>query len=489
MYRTGDLGKFMADGEIYCLGRVDHQIKIRGYRVEPGEVEQALLKLGGLKEVLVIAREDRPGDQRLTAYLVSESPRTDEAFAKAVLLWRTKLQETLPDYMVPTDFVNMAQLPVTPNGKVDRNALPKPAALLRSAEGGAANPATDLEKRIAAIWTDALGLEAVGIHDDFFELGGHSMIAVQVMTRLEKETGKRLPLSTLMTYPTIHKLAQLLQAEKQPAPWKSLVPIKPQGSKAPIYIIHGIGLNLLNFNSLVAYMDAEQPIYGLQARGLDGIDEPLDNMEAIAACYNAEVLEQNPTGPYAIAGYSFGGYVALEMARQLKAMGKEVKLLAMFDTNAQESTVSHSWPSRIGRKVIRQFPKAIWILQSFIRQPAMTANYQWQFLKHHTKKLLGLTGLHTQPQPEEGFEALNRIIEKHEIAYQNYVMKPYDGVVDLFKAKVRVYFVEDNKFLGWKKYALKGVRVHSVPGDHQMMLLPPNDKVFARTLQQALDNC
>ncbi|GAB3542052.1 non-ribosomal peptide synthetase [Spirosoma fluminis] len=487
MYRTGDLGKFMADGEIYCLGRVDHQIKIRGYRVEPGEVEQVLLKQEGVKEVLVIAREDRPGDQRLTAYVVGQTPVTDEAFAKAVLTWRPKLQEVLPDYMVPADFVNMAQLPVTPNGKVDRNALPKPAALLRSEEPNASEPITDAEKLIAAIWADALGISKVSIHDDFFELGGHSMIAVQVMTRLEKETGKRLPLSTLMTYPTIEQLAKLVQDEKPPARWKSLVPIKPQGSKAPIYIIHGIGLNLLNFNSLVAYMDAEQPIYGLQARGLDGIEEPLDNMEAIAACYVAEVLEQNPTGPYAIAGYSFGGYVALEMARQLKDMGKEVKLLAMFDTNAQESTTRYSLPVRIGRKIIRQFPKSIWIAKSFIQDPATTAKYQWQFLERHVRSFLGLTGLHTETQPDEGLAALDRIIEKHEVAYQNYVMKPYDGVVDLFKAKVRIYFVEDNKYLGWRKYALKGVRVHEVPGDHEMMLLPPNDKIFAQALQQAMD--
>ncbi|MCK8495658.1 amino acid adenylation domain-containing protein [Spirosoma sp. RP8] len=488
MYRTGDLGKFMANGEIHCLGRSDQQIKIRGYRVEPGEVEQALQALDGVKEALVVAREDRPGDQRLAAYLVLKSPSTDEAFTNQVLLWRTKLQEVLPDYMVPSDFVYLTEFPVTPNGKIDRKALPKPNSALRSAGKGITEPVTDTEKLITAIWADTLGLEKVGIHDNFFELGGHSMIAVQVMTRLEKETGRRLPLSTLMTYPTIHKLAQLFQENKPATKWKSLVPIKPQGSKVPIYIIHGIGLNLLNFSSFLANMDPEQPIYGLQARGLDGIDEPLDTMESIAEFYNSEVLEQNPTGPYAIAGYSFGGYVALEMARQLKAMGKEVKLLAMLDTNAQEWEANYSLVNRWTRKIRRQFPKIVWFTKSLLVQPIPTIRYQQQYIERQINSLLKAVGLREEPEPEKGFDLLSLIVEKHEIAYQNYKMKPYDGVVDLFKAKTRLYFVDDNKFLGWKKYALKGVRVHEVPGDHQMMLLPPNDKVFAQVLQKALDN-
>jgi amino acid adenylation domain-containing protein len=489
MYRTGDLGKFLANGEIHCLGRIDHQVKIRGYRVELGEIEHALVTQTDIREVVVIAREDRPGDQRLVAYLVPSTPLTEKSFLNQVPIWRKNLLEVLPTYMVPADFVQLVQLPVTPNGKIDRNALPKPTAGSTKGDGNGAEPVSAMEKLICGIWSDVLDIEKISIMDDFFELGGHSMIAVQVMSRLEKETGRRLPLSTLLTYPTVQKLAQLLENDKHATPWKSLVPIKPEGSKMPIYIIHGIGLNLLNFSSLVSYMDPEQPIYGLQALGLDGTDEPLDNMEAIAAFYVSEVVAQNPTGPYAIAGYSFGGYVALEMARLLKAAGKEVKLLAMFDTNAQESTVRYSLPVRVGQKVFRQGPKLVWIIQSLIKHPGMTLDYQWQFVKHLLRRAGLMSELPASPETQNGVSAhLQRIMDKHEMAYENYVMKPYDGIVDLFKAKIRVYFVDDNKYLGWKKYA-KGVRVHNVPGDHKMMLLPPNDKAFARALQQALDNC
>ncbi|MVM34747.1 amino acid adenylation domain-containing protein [Spirosoma sp. HMF4905] len=487
MYRTGDLGKFMADGEIHCLGRIDQQVKVRGYRIELGEIEHALITQPGVSEAVVVAREERIGDQRLIAYVVTNPPLDNAAFMRQVLVWRTKLQDVLPVYMVPTDFVSLPQLPITPNGKIDRNALPKPASML-VAQGAEAEPVTETEKLITAIWKDALGLEKISIDADFFELGGHSMIAVQVMVQLEKETGKRLPLSNLLTYPTIRKLAEVVQTGDKPTKWKSLISIQPAGNKIPIYIVHGIGLNLLNFSGILSHLDPQQPIYGFQARGLDGIDEPLDNIEDIAAFYLSEMLEQNPTGPYAIAGYSFGGYVALEMARQLKAMGKEMKLLAMFDTNAQESDTNRSMLGWLQRKILRQFPKFMWFTRSFLRQPISTLRYQQVYFEQKADALLKKVGLREKPQPKEGLDLFEQIMEKHERAFEKYTMKTYDGIVDLFKAQVRIYFVDDNKYLGWKKYALKGVRVHSVPGDHEQMLLPPNDKEFAQALQRALDN-
>jgi thioesterase domain-containing protein/acyl carrier protein len=484
MYRTGDLGLFMPDGEVNCLGRIDQQIKIRGYRIEPGEIEEVLLREEGVRETLVMAREDRPGDRRLVAYVLAPD-LTDSTFATRVGDWKNNLRDVLPTYMVPSDFVRMRQWPITPNGKIDRKALPKPGALTDTTQKR--QPATAIEKTIAAIWRDALGVQQISLEDDFFDLGGHSMIAVQVMTQLETETGRRLPLSTLMTHSTIQKLASLFAAEKPATSWKSLVPIRPEGSKVPIYIIHGIGLNLLNFNSLVSYMDPDQPIYGLQARGLDGTDEPFDRMEDIAAFYISEILQQNPDGPYAIAGYSFGGYVALEMAQQLQHMCKSVKMLAMFDTNAEPSTKHWSKAAKLQWRIAKQFPKMLWIGKSLLSNPLSTIRYQAAFARSLVQRFKERFGFCETPQPEVGMDHLNRIMEKHEIAYENYAFKPYDGVIDLFKAQSRVYFVDDNKFLGWRKYAKQGVRVHNVPGDHRMMMLPPNDKVFAEMLQRALD--
>ncbi len=480
LYRTGDLGRFLPNGEVDYLGRIDQQIKIRGYRVEPAEIEYHLSQQPDVRDAAVIAREDHPGDKRLVAYVVT-APGSQNGH-DPTRAWRDGLKLVLPGYMVPGQFVILPKLPVTANGKLDKKALPAPgqATVLPG-------PApTETETRLVQIWQQMLRVEQVGLDDDFFDLGGHSLIAMQVMTRIEAETSRRLPLSTLFEYATVRELAQLLEADKSTQTYKSLVPIRPQGNLVPIYVIHGIGLNLLNFQSLVAYMNPEQPIYGLQARGLDGTEEPLDNMETIAATYLAEVLAQNPTGPYALAGYSFGGYVAYEMARQLKAMGRAVKMVGMFDTNAQELVTGRSPVMQLLKKVARQFPKMRWIAGSLLKRPTQTIRYQRDYVLRQVGRLLCAVGL-AQPKPETDVAYLNYIIEKHEVAYKNYVLQPYAGTLDLFRATDRLYFVDDFRYLGWKDYALGGVRVHDVPGDHETLMLPPNDKILAEALQRALD--
>lgn len=489
-YRTGDLAKRLPTGDIQYLGRIDAQIKIRGHRIEPGEVEFHLIRLEEVENAVVVAREDQPSHQRLVAYMVLNNVGRDARIDREqVLRWRTTLATVLPAYMIPSDFVIMSQLPVTPNGKLDRKALPAPEQTLPTpVMPNLTLPSTPQEKQIAAIWQQVFRLTAVGIDDNFFDLGGHSMLAVRVMIQLERETGRRLPVSTLFESPTIRSLARLIGPDQSIDLKNSLVPIKPYGSKTPLYVVHGGGLNLLTFRGLVDYMDAEQPIYGFQARGLDGTEEPLDTMEAIAADYIEELLEHNPDGPYSLAGYSFGGYVALEMACQLQQVGKTVKLLGMFDTNAEDSAEGRPFLDRLAWRIGRQFPKLLWIARSFIQQPLPTLRYQGEYLERQVKNVLKTVGLATdQTYAEIQDENLIRIIEKHEIALQNYRMKPYDGVIDVFKANKRLYFVEDREFLGWKKYARQGVRIYNVPGDHKEMLLPPNDKEFALILQKALD--
>jgi amino acid adenylation domain-containing protein len=485
LYRTGDLGKLGPDGKIWYQGRIDQQVKIRGHRIEVAEIEHHLLKQIGVKNAVVIAREDTPGDQRLVAYLVPDRYITDEE--SEIRNWRNGIRQMLPDFMIPNNFVLLAELPVTPNGKIDKKALPKPGQQLHTKDKSSSQPQTPGEIQLASIWMDVFGLDQISIDDNFFEIGGHSLIAVQVMTRLEKETGRRLPLSALFEYSTIRRLAKLLDTDQPAKTWKSLVPLKPEGTKMPLYIVHGIGLNLLNFSGLITHMDADQPVYGLQARGLDGTEEPSGNMETIAAGYNAEIIEQNPVGPYAIAGYSFGGYVAYEMARQLKAMGKEVKLLAIFDTDACALQTHRSKLGRLVWKISRQFPKMIWVGKSMIERPSQTIAYQQEFFRYKANVLMQRFGLASKPKSTIEPDHLTRIMEKHDLAFHKYVMHPYDGIVDLFRATKRLYFVDDFHFLGWKKYALQGVRVHDVPGDHETIMHSPNVEILANELQQALN--
>jgi len=490
IYRTGDLGKFVDGGEVQCLGRIDHQVKIHGYRIELEEIEQALIKQAGIKETVVVANQERlaayivPDNQAVQIISADNNGYTDDWETQQQLAkWKQGIKELLPEYMLPKDFVILKKLPLTPNGKIDRNALPKPLQNTETQAKKFVAPRTENEKLIAGIWAKLLHLKEVSIQDDFFELGGHSLIAVQAMTNLEKETGKRLPLASLFEAPTVEKLSQLLERNEIAKSFDSLVAIKPKGNKMPLYIVHGFGMNVLLFNNVAKNMDPQQPVYALQAKGLNVHDDAPDRMEDIAAYYVSEIIKQNPEGPYALAGYSLGGIIAFEMARQLKALGKEIKMLAMFDTYADNSNYFNPFLLNVTKKFRRQFPKMLFIIRSFFRQPWQTFLYQAEFVNGKFRKLFGVK----LKNEVEGPSYDEKLAAKYEYAYVNYKMTPYDGVIDLFKVKTRLYYLDDMIYLGWNQFAQKGVNVYEITGDHKTFLYPPHDKEFARILQQALD--
>jgi len=487
MYRTGDLGKFKENGEIQCLGRIDHQVKVRGYRIELEEIEHALVNQPDIKEAVVIAREDNPGDPRLVAYIVLSSDAESSDLKTQTFTWQQALMAVLPEYMVPDDFVQMTAIPITPNGKTDRKSLPKPdySRVNRSSEYVA--PRTDIEKQIAEIWEELMGLYKISIFDNFFTLGGRSLVAVQIMARIEQLTGKRLPLATLFEHSTIEKLALRLNVDAKSISWESLVPIKPHGSKMPLYIVHGAGLNVLLFNALAMNMDEEQPVYGLQAKGLNGIDEPLDVMEEIAANYISEIIAQNPAGPYALAGYSLGGTIAYEMARQLIAMGKEVKMLAVFDTYAKQTDMYDPFLKRTFGRVRLFTMKLLYSFVLFYEDPKRTLEYKTLIIKRRIIKLFWKLFKRKEEKHEGFFAYDNEIDEASAKAKRNYYQKPLDITVDLFRAQKRTFYMADFDYLGWREFALKGVNVHDIPGEHNTIFAPPNDEQFAIVLQHCLD--
>ena len=486
MYRTGDLGRINENGEIYCLGRIDHQVKVRGYRIELEEIEHALVKQDDIKEAVVIAREDMPGDPRLVAYVVLKSTNDVADLKTHTVNWHQALMAVLPEYMVPDDFVLLDAIPITPNGKTDRKSLPKPdySEITRSGEYVA--PRTDVEKMVAEIWQELMGLPRISIFDNFFTIGGRSLVAVQIMARIEKQTGKRLPLATLFEHSTIEQLALRLNVDAKSITWDSLVPIKPSGSKMPLYIVHGAGLNVLLFNALAMNMDDDQPVYGLQARGLNGVDEPLDVMEDIAANYIAEIIAQNPNGPYALAGYSLGGTIAYEMGRQMVAAGKDVKMLAVFDTYAKQSDKYDPFVKRIVNKVALFIMQFLYSFVLFANDPKRTIEYKSTSIKRRIIRLFWK--VKGAEEKREGFFAYdNEIDEASAKAKRNYYQKPLNITVDLFRAKKKTFYMADFKYLGWKKFALRGVNVHDIPGEHNTIFAPPHDKEFAVELQKCLD--
>ncbi|TDW96373.1 amino acid adenylation domain-containing protein [Dinghuibacter silviterrae] len=471
MYRTGDLGQWSQQGDIEYLGRADQQVKIRGYRIELGEIEDQLRQLEGVKEAVVVTREDQPGEPQLVAYLVTEW----EALSKGqVIAWQQTLKKSLPSYMVPPFYVPIKEMPLSPSGKVDRNAL------LKTPKGNAIGhshkpPRTRLEKEVAEVWQTVLDIEEIDVDDDFFDLGGHSLIALVMMTMLEERLGKKLPIASLFKAPTIGQLARLLESEEG-VYWGSLVPIKPTGTKPPLYIVHGLGLEVMIFHGLARQLDPEQPVFGIQARGLNGEVKPQRTMEEIAASYIEEILTHNATGPYCLAGYSMGGLIVFEMARQLRALGRELKLLAVFDTYVGDKHPDVG----LMYKIMQQPRKFLFYLGAFLKDPRSAVQFHWK-----TKLGFARRGKTGSKNPEGVVGEIVAALKEANINYRLQVNET--DVLELFRAKKRDEFIYDPVYMGWKPFLKKGVRITEVPGDHHNLLQSPNDVEVARLLQRILD--
>lgn len=490
MYKTGDLGKFLAGGEILCLGRIDHQIKIRGYRIETEEIEFKLKQIDNIKEALIVLHEDKLGNLHLIAYVVPATGADVSQETRVIDRWKKELGSKLPEYMVPNTYMIIDAVPLMPNGKVDRKSLPEPV-MNKYVSNEYEEARTETQKELVKIALKTIAIDKIGINDNFLELGVNSLTAVLMMVQVETVFGKRLPLSVLFNYPTIKDLATVLEDTTFHPPYKTLVPIIAEGSKIPVYVIHGIGLNLLNVYHMVSALGPDQPVYGIQSIGLDGTMNVPDTLEEIAAFYIQEMLENDPIGPYALAGYSFGGYIAYEMGKQLKAMGKEVKLLAMFDTNLQIPTHQFSLSQKLSIKFFRQFKKVLYRVYTAVTRPVTLARFLRENNNARFKTFLNKIGVIENYDRDNMPVFMQEIAGKLNNALFAYKFEPYHICIDIFKAGTRMYYIDDPKYLGWKDYALDGITVHTVPGDHKDMFDDENSKVLADIFQTRLDemNC
>jgi len=327
MYRTGDLGRWTADGNIEFLGRIDHQVKVHGIRVELGEIETVLGQHPAIKETVVINQEDHSGNTRLVAYIVLTQDQTlpiDELLRF--------LKEKLPEYMVPSAFVGMDALPLTHHGKVDRHALPALEQVSRELDSTFVPPRDELEYQLTEIWEKVLGIKPIGVRDHFFKMGGTSLLAMVLLAQIEKLTGKNLPLATFLYASTIEQLADIIAKEEWTALWSSLVQIQPGGSRPPLFLIHGAGGYIFFYRDLARHLGSDQPVYGLQSKGLNDKQPFLTRVEEMASHYIEEIKTVQPKGPYFLGGYCLGGSIAYEIAQQLIAQGQEVALLALMET-------------------------------------------------------------------------------------------------------------------------------------------------------------
>ncbi len=431
MVRTGDLARWRTDGALEVLGRIDHQVKIRGIRVEPAEVEAALLAHPAVGGAVVAAREGAAGEKRLIAWLVpaegAEIPPPGDL--------REHLRERLPEALVPAAFVRLAAFPVTPRGKLDRNALPDPSA--GRVETAGVPPRDAVELRLAALFEEVLGAGEVGARDSFFDRGGHSLAAVRLASRIRESFGVELPVAALFQAPTVEALARLLREGGKIA-WSPLVSLRSGGEGAPLFLIHPGGGSVFPYLDLVRRLDAGRPVFGLQALGLEAGQEPLRTVEEMAGLYLAEIRSVQPRGPWHLAGWSFGGLPAFELARRLRDQGEEIGSLVLIDPT------DPSDPSDSDRITL---------------QAALTRE-------------LGL--------PLETFDPadLRRRFEVYRAsaeAVRAYRPGPYDGPLDLFEAADRPAPAST-----WRRLARHTV---VLPGDHYSVLAPPQVEALAEALR------
>jgi nonribosomal peptide synthetase DhbF len=323
MYRTGDLARWNKDGNLEFGGRADQQVKIRGFRIELGEIEAALNNYPEVAQAVVIAREGKSGEKQLLGYVVASPEATIDP---AIL--RNGLARMLPDYMVPAAIVQLDEVPLTVNGKLDVRALPDPDFLASKSYRA---PRTIREETLCSLFNEVLGLEHVGIDDNFFEIGGHSLLAIRLVSRIRATLGLELSIRNIFEAPTVAGLAARMANPILADPYEVVLPIRISGSCLPLFCIHpGLGLSS-GYSAIIQHIDSSRPIYGVQNRGLNHPGPLPGSIAEMAGEYLVHIRKLQPHGPYYLLGWSFGGCVAQAMASLLEQMGEEVGLLALLD--------------------------------------------------------------------------------------------------------------------------------------------------------------
>jgi amino acid adenylation domain-containing protein len=462
MYRTLDLARRLDDGSLEYLGRGDAQLKVRGVRMEPREVEAALALHPAVAEAAVDARDDGAGGRRLVAWLVADGGERPNAAAL-----RTFLRERLPEPMVPSAFAWVAAFPRTAGEKVDRRALPDPADGPERAEPVA--PRTELEARLAEIWADVLGVDRVGVEDDFFDLGGQSIVATRLAARIRAELGHELPLALLLRASTVARLAETLaagRAEVKPP----LIPLNPHGVTRPLFLGPPGGGHVVCYHKLSALLAPSIPVFGLQARGIDDGHAPMRTVEDIADWFVAAVRRAQPRGPYHVGGWSFGGLVAWEMARQLAEIGDEVGLVALLDTGVptdrKDDLTDHA---RVMHRIIADL--AGWVAASNVKVEAI------RHLPPREQALEAVRQVRLKSLPASRVDeilALTAVRQANLGALIAYDPPPCEIELTYFRtAASERTLPRDGAVEFWEARARGGLVLHRVAGSHGTILQPP----------------
>jgi amino acid adenylation domain-containing protein len=481
LYRTGDVARYLPDGTIEFMGRIDNQVKVRGFRVEPGEIESVLGRHPAVKETAVMAGKDKTGRSRLVAYVVPKI-----AWEITINALRNFLKQKLPGYMVPSAFVMLDSLPLTPNGKVDRQALPDLHSGRLDTEKEFAPPRNVTEMMLAQIWEQVLDVRPIGIRDNFFELGGHSLLAVRVASEINKMTKIKFPVMTIFEFPTIEQLTEALMKRGFSVQFSSLLQIQPGKGRLPFFWVHGQQSDGL----LSRYLDTSQPLYALIHQGLDGRIHHA-SLDDICDHYLKEMRTVQPEGPYLLGGYCFGGMIALEMARKLSNEGDEVILLFLLEppkncfspatSRGAPPLISYSLSSRLayhsenlgrlpfGKKIAYMFRIVSNAFSFFMSPIAKRAKKRIKLFVGHVYGHLG------RPLPVS-LRTLY-LMNLYRSAIRKYTPRLYHGKIILCHSDQMSYGD------GVRQMVTGGAEVHRIIGaDHQSILNEPYVSIWAEHL-------
>ncbi|MCP6758275.1 MAG: thioesterase domain-containing protein, partial [Fischerella sp. CENA71] len=486
IYKTGDLARWNIEGNLEYLGRIDEQIKLRGFRVELGEIESLLLQHSLVKEAVVILYKTET-NQSLIAYVTGFTNHLS-------IELKNHLKSRLPDYMIPAQIVVLDELPLTPNGKIDRKALPAPNLEI---EGLYTAPRNEVEQKLAQLWSAVLERQEIGIHNNFFDLGGHSLLAIKLLNNIQQVFGQQLALSSLFQNPTIAQLAEQICHTGVQQSHRDLLLLQPQGNATPVFCFPGANGHGFYFQDLATNLGNEHPVYGLETPGRDGLS-PLPNSVELHASQLIEVLrQQQPKSPYILVGYSSGCAVAFEMAFQLEQQGEKIEFLAILDSGLVthpeylSNRTEIDWIWQLLQRIealkgvsfgleytdlaVQSDDQARWNLAAeyLYKHNVLPEHSTLDLLKTNMQVMKVLTLNYANYQPQHSISApivLFRAQEVHEIVVR----------------ELQAFSDYDLLDWGWQTYTQKPVKVISIPGNHGQMLYEPNVKILATQLQRAM---
>lgn len=481
LYRTGDLARYLPDGAVEYLGRIDNQVKVRGFRVELGEIEAVLGQHPDVRENVVVVREDVPGDKRLIAYVVF-----NQTTAVAPDKLREFLKQRLPSHMLPAAFVTLEAFPLMSNGKVDRRRLPPPDQTRPELGKVYVAPRDTLELQLTQIWEDALSIRPIGVTDSFFDLGGDSILAVRLMARVQKEFKVDLPISTLFTGPSVEGLADILRTQADNLGRSALVGLQLADSRPAFFCVHPVGGNIFCYFELSRSLGSDQPFYGLQAQGLYGKQQPLTSVEDMAACYIESIRSVQPHGPYLLGGWSFGGAVAFEMAQQLRQQGEETALLVLIDSRAPlpEAVGDHDEDSRLLVQFLTDLSRT-----SGKDLSTMLADLPGLGPEEQLSYVLKQASVHDILPLPAGDSRIRRLLEvfkSNRQALQAYAPRRYPNKIVLLRAAARNDRTSNDSNLGWARFA-EQLEIHDIPGDHYSIIANPHVQFLAEQIRAHID--